>query len=153
MTGGAGAASSTAPPVRRRSSRAAEQDGGVEGHPFGADVTESPLELLFRPGVLKERAVPHLDAVPVLARETAQETGQRAEFGGAEGRRQLNPEGMSTPSEGFDRGQEGAERAAVSAVSARRRSWVIGFGSLKMNRKSGLVCPAHDFTVSRVGVA
>ena len=60
--------------VARR--RAAEQDGGVEGHPFGADVTESPLELLFRPGVLEERAVPYLDAVPVLARETAQETGQ-----------------------------------------------------------------------------
>ena len=30
--------------------------------------------------------------------------------GGAEGRWQLNPEGVSTLSEGFDRGQEGAER-------------------------------------------
>ena len=94
--------------VARR--RAAEQDGGVEGHPFGADVTESPLELLFRPGVLEERAVPYLDAVPVLARETAQETGQSTQVGGAEGRWQLNPEGVGTPPEGFDRGQEGAER-------------------------------------------
>src|ERR1700689_393753 len=74
--------------------RAAEQDGGVEGHPFGADVTESPLELLLRPRVLEERAVPYLDAVAVPVRETAQETGESADVGGAEGRWQLDPEGV-----------------------------------------------------------
>jgi hypothetical protein len=46
----------------------------------------------------------------MLVRETAQETGESAEVGGAEGRWQLNPEGMGTRPEGFDRGQEGAER-------------------------------------------
>ena len=90
--------------------RALEQDGGVEGHPFGADVTESRLELLLRSRVREERAVPYLDAVPVPVRETAQETGESAEVSGAEGRWQLNPEGVGTLPEGFDRGQEGAER-------------------------------------------
>jgi hypothetical protein len=40
-----------------------------------------------------------------------------------------------------------------SSVSARRRSWVIAFGSLRMNRKSGAVCSAHDLTVVTEGVA
>src|SRR5580704_9789988 len=56
--------------------------------------------------------MPDLDAVPVLGREAAQETGQGADVGGAERRGQLNPEGVGTRPEGFDRGQEGAERAA-----------------------------------------
>ena len=54
--------------------------------------------------------MPYLDAVPVLGRETAQETGESAEVGGAERRWQLNPEGVGTLPQGFDRGQEGAER-------------------------------------------
>jgi hypothetical protein len=37
---------------------------------------------LFRSRVLEERAVPYLDAVPLLVRETAQETGESAEVGG-----------------------------------------------------------------------
>jgi len=40
-----------------------------------------------------------------------------------------------------------------SSTLVRRRSWVIGLGSLRMKRKSGLVCSAHDLTVSREGVA
>jgi hypothetical protein len=43
--------------------------------------------------------------------ETAQETGESAEAARAEGRRELDPEGVGPPAEGFDRGQEGAERA------------------------------------------
>src|SRR6185312_13282514 len=62
--------------------RAAEQDGGVEGHPFGTGLTQRPLELVFRSRVREERAVPYLDAVPVPRRETAQETDQGAEVGG-----------------------------------------------------------------------
>jgi hypothetical protein len=60
--------------------------------------------LLFRSRVIEERAVPHLDAVPVPGRETAQETGQGAEVGRAEGRRELDPEGVGAPPEGLDRG-------------------------------------------------
>ncbi len=56
---------------------------------------------MFRSRVLEERAVPYLDAVPVPVRETAQETGEGAEAGGAEGRWQLDPEGVGTPPEGF----------------------------------------------------
>jgi hypothetical protein len=56
--------------------------------------------------------VAHLDGVPVPAREAAQETGESAELGGAEGRWQLDPEGMGTLPEGFDRSQEGAKRVA-----------------------------------------
>jgi hypothetical protein len=85
--------------------------------------------------------VPYLDAVPVLVRETAHETGESAEVGGAEGRGQLNPEGVGTPAKRFDRGQEGAERAVD-----------VGEATL-MGDQSGVVCPAHDFTVSRAGVA
>ena len=55
--------------------------------------------------------MPYFDAVPVLVRKAAHETGESAEVGGAEGRWQLNPEGVGTPAKGFDRGQEGAERA------------------------------------------
>src|SRR6185437_6197538 len=41
--------------VARR--RAPEQDRGVEGHPFGADAAEGPLELLLGAGVREELAV------------------------------------------------------------------------------------------------
>src|SRR6202020_876764 len=98
-----------------------EQDGGVEGRPFGSDVTQSPLELLARSRVLEERAVPHLDAVPVVMREAAQETGESAEVGGAEGRRQLDPEGVGALAERFDRGQEEAERVVGVGEAALMR--------------------------------
>ena len=53
--------------------RAPEQDGGVEGRPLGARAAQCLREILFRPRVLEERAVPYLDGVPVLAGKTAQE--------------------------------------------------------------------------------
>ena len=149
VTGGAGAVSFTLPfGVARR--RALEQDSGVEDHRFGADVTESPLEPLFRSWVLEERAVLDLHGVPVLVRETAQETGESAEVGRPkDGGSWIERAWARCP-----RGSIAARKArSGSSTSARRRSWVIGFGSLRMNRKSGVVCSAHDFTVPGVGVA
>jgi len=95
--------------------------------------------------------VPYLNAVPVLGRETAQETGESAEAGGAEGRWQLNPERMRPPPEGFDRAQEGAERVGDIGQAALMGDLPRQF--LRTNRKSGVVCSAHDLTVSRAGVA
>ena len=65
--------------------------------------------------------MPHLDAVPVVMREAAQETGERAEVGGAEGRRQLDPEGVGALAERFDRGQEEAERVVGVGEAALMR--------------------------------
>jgi hypothetical protein len=95
--------------------RAAEQDCGVEGHPFGADVTENPFQLLRRARVIEERAVPYLDAVPVIPGQAAQKPGESAEIGRAEGRRQLDPEGAGPFPERLDRGQERAEQVIGSS--------------------------------------
>jgi hypothetical protein len=66
--------------------------------------------VLFRARVLEERPVPYLNAVAMPSRQAAQETAQGAEVGGAEGRRQLNPQGVGPRSQGLDCGQEGTER-------------------------------------------
>ena len=86
MTGGAGVALHPRLPSGVAHRGALEQDGGVEGHPFGFGIAKSPLELLSRSRVLEERAVPDLGAVPVFPRETAQETGEGGQVSGAKGR-------------------------------------------------------------------
>ncbi len=100
------------PPGRPRSS-AGSRTGRwcrTRRRPFGVGLSERPLQLLLRSRVLEERAVPYLDAVAVLAREPAQEAGQGAEVGRAEGGRQLDPERVDSRPERLDRGQEGAQR-------------------------------------------
>src|SRR5262249_12832697 len=91
--------------------RAPEKDRGVEGRPFGACAVKRPREPLFRVRVLKERPVPYLDAVPVFAGKAAKKALKDVNTARAEGRRQLYPKGVNPLSEGFDRGQESAQRA------------------------------------------
>ncbi len=59
---------------------------------------------------------------------------------------------------GFARSARGSiavrkARSGSSAAADRRPSWVTARGSLNTKRKPGAVCPAHDATVSRAGVA
>src|SRR5450756_3060066 len=80
------------------------------------------------------------------------------------GRRRRNPlraprpaglkDGGSCTQRAWARSPRGsmADRKARSgsSTSARRRSWVICFGSLRMNRKPGAVCSAHDLSLIHI---
>ena len=105
-------------PFGRARRRVPEQHGGVERGPFGVGQPKRPLQLLLRSRVLEELAVAHLHAVAVLAREPAQEAGQRAQVGRAERGRQLDPERVGPRPQGLDRGQESAQQIVDAGQAA-----------------------------------